>query len=74
MNAKSILTLITCICLAKISGAQSIREKIDRQARNPKLKEAAARADVYIAGNKSIVYEAQRKMNEWWSKNYKGRC
>ncbi|MCU7548916.1 hypothetical protein OCK74_07300 [Chitinophagaceae bacterium LB-8] len=46
-------------------NAQTVREKIDQQAKDPKAKENAAKADVYIAKQKEIADSSKMKSDRY---------
>lgn len=45
---KQLLFLTTIIMISSIAFAQDVRKKIDAQAKDPKTKENAAKADVFV--------------------------
>ena len=55
MSQRVILILLGVLYFSNYSNAQTIREKIDKQAKDPKTKENAAKADVYIVDQKVIA-------------------
>jgi hypothetical protein len=55
MHLKIISILVAIIFFSVSVQAQTIREKIDQQAKDPKTKENAAKADVYIVNKKAIT-------------------
>jgi hypothetical protein len=54
MYRRSIFVLLAVLLFSSYSNAQTIREKIDMHAKDPKTKENAAKADVYIVDKKLI--------------------
>ena len=52
---KRSITFLSAICLLSFSSfSQSIQQNIEKQARDPKTAENAAKADVYIQDKKII--------------------
>lgn len=54
MHQKFMLILLGFLAFSSYSNAQTIEEKIDKHAKDPKTKEKAAKADVYIVDQKVI--------------------
>jgi hypothetical protein len=55
MHQKFILIMSGILVFSSYSNAQTIGEKIDKHAKDPKTKENAAKADVYIVEQKVIA-------------------
>lgn len=63
MFKKIIPVFIALLLFSEASHAQSIREKINKQAKDPKREENAAKADVYIVDNKEISSKKNKNKN-----------
>jgi hypothetical protein len=55
MKKKSCLFIVASIFISMISFSQTIKENIEKQSKDPKTAENAAKADVFIPGNKKTI-------------------
>ena len=56
MYQRLIFILLAVLFFYSYSNAQTVREKIEMRAKDPKTKENAAKADVYIV-EKKVIYK-----------------
>jgi hypothetical protein len=62
---KKFTILMIVFAIASITTfSQTVQEKLDKQHNDPKTRENAARADVYVSKNKSIFDSTTIKANE----------
>jgi biopolymer transport protein ExbD len=72
---KFTLLLMVAFSVGLTSQAQSMQEKLDKQAKDPKTAENAAKADVYVSKDKSIfdstssVQAAEKRVSKKARKN-----
>lgn len=73
MRIKIISILIAIMYFSSSAQAQTIREKIIQQSKDPKTKENAAKADVYIVNKKAVTDSIHDNRKEKKCVNRKAR-